>query len=91
MDKQQNPSENKVPFESDTHKIVRRHLEDRNHVITDEEIASVRVGMSPPPDAPTEQAIREAEDRISDHKSAGEEDNEPGAQKITPWDTIDPS
>ena len=35
-------------FESDTKKIVRRHLEDKDHVITEEEIASIRVGMTPP-------------------------------------------
>jgi hypothetical protein len=40
----QNPQD----FESDTQKLVRRHLSDKDHVITDEEIASIRVGMIPP-------------------------------------------
>jgi hypothetical protein len=40
----QNPQD----FESDTKKLVRRHLSDKDHVITDEEIASIRVGMTPP-------------------------------------------
>ena len=39
--------ENGQSFESDAKKIVRRHLEDKDHVITEEEIASIRVGMTP--------------------------------------------
>jgi hypothetical protein len=42
---QEQPS---TPFESDTQRIVRRHLEDPNHVITDEDLKSIRVGMTPP-------------------------------------------
>jgi hypothetical protein len=91
MENKQNTPDEQQRFESDTQKIVHRHLEDQNHVITDEEIASVRVGMSPPPDGPTQQAIKDAEDRIADDKSDKEDDTIPGAQKMTPWDTIDPS
>ena len=40
--------QNMERFESDAKKIVRRHLEDKDHVITEEEIASIRVGMVPP-------------------------------------------
>jgi hypothetical protein len=40
--------QNQEDFESDTKKLVRRHLSDKDHVITDEEIASIRVGMIPP-------------------------------------------
>ena len=36
--------ENRERFESDTQKIVRRHLQDKDHVITEEEIASIRIG-----------------------------------------------
>ena len=35
-------------FETDTQKIIRRHLSDKEHVITEEEIASIRIGMTPP-------------------------------------------
>jgi hypothetical protein len=48
-----NKDQNEERFESDTQKLVRRHLEDEDHVITEEEIRNVRVGMSPPPDEPT--------------------------------------
>jgi len=42
------PEQSSTPFESDTQKIVRRHLEDPNHVITDEDLKNIRVGMTPP-------------------------------------------
>ena len=77
-------------FQSDTEKLARRHLEDPNHVITDEELKNVRVGMTPPPDQPTEEAIRDSKDKIADHKSDNEDDTIPGGQKMTPWDVIGP-
>jgi hypothetical protein len=42
------PEQSTTPFESDTQKIVRRHLEDPNHVITEEELKNIRIGMIPP-------------------------------------------
>lgn len=84
------PSENNDRFESDTQRIIHRHLSDPNHVITEEEIASVRVGMTPKPDAATAYAVQEAEDRAADRKVDSEQDLVPGAQKTTPWDTIEP-
>lgn len=77
-------------FESDTQKLVRKHMEDEDHVISEEEIASVRVGMSPPPDAPTQEGIEEAEERAADEKANSEDDLTPGGQKVTPWDVIEP-
>lgn len=88
MNKQQNPAQQNNRFESDTQKLVRQHMEDPNHQITEEEIASVRIGMTPPIDAPTQQAVRDAEDRIADKKADSEEDTLPGTQKSTPWDVI---
>ncbi|RYF86403.1 MAG: hypothetical protein EON98_03785 [Chitinophagaceae bacterium] len=44
------PSESNKRFESDTEKLVNKHLSDPNHVITDEELQSLRVGMVPPLD-----------------------------------------
>ena len=35
-------------LESDTQKIVRRHLEDPNHVITEEELKNIRIGITLP-------------------------------------------
>ena len=34
-------------FETDTQKIVRRHLENQDDIITDEDLRSVRIGMTP--------------------------------------------
>jgi hypothetical protein len=36
-------------FETDAQKLVRRHLEDENHTITEEEIRSIKVGVDPLP------------------------------------------
>ena len=88
MDKQQNPAQENNRFESDTQKLVREHLSDPNHEIKEEDIANVRIGMTPPPDAPTQQAVKDADDRIADRKADSEEDTLPGAQKSTPWDVI---
>ena len=82
--------QNEERFESDTQKIVRRHLEDENHVITEEEIRSVRVGMSPPLDTTEEDVIEDREEKVADRKAPEEDETVPGEQKITPWDVIDP-
>jgi hypothetical protein len=74
-------------FQSDTQKIVRRHLENEEDVITEEDIANVRVGMTPPLDEATEEAIKER-DRSADRKKTDDDDASEG-QKATPWDVID--
>lgn len=92
---------NKTPeradrFESDTQKLVRRHLEDPDHQITDEEMQNMRVGMSPTNlDEATEarlkgdDAIEEVEEKELGDRNIEEDENTSG-DKITPWDTIDP-
>ncbi|HZH65618.1 MAG TPA: hypothetical protein VEY10_12065 [Flavisolibacter sp.] len=47
MDDQHNTAQKHPQYESDTKQIVRRHLSDPNHVITEEEIASIRIGRTP--------------------------------------------
>lgn len=90
----ENPGEDR--FESDTQKLMRKHLEDPDHVITDDDIAGVRVGMVPPEfDAATEvrfedeKAIAAKEEEIL--REAEKEDENLDDQRITPWDTIDPT
>ena len=90
MDEQKQPLNPNERFESDSHKLVQKHLSDQHHQITDEELANVRIGASPEPDAPPQKAVSKAEERISDNKTINDENTVPGAQKITPWDTIDP-
>lgn len=85
-------------FESDTQKIIRRHLENKDDVITDEDIASVRVGMVPPEfDEATEarfeddDAREDAEkDLLSGTQDMDKDENLDKGQ-VTPWDTIDPT
>ena len=94
---QKNPSEKKVSpadngqeFESDTQKVIHRHLENKNDIITEEDIRNVRIGMSAPLDKPTKEAIEEREDKKADRKAIDEDEPIPGTQKATPWDVIDP-
>jgi len=47
---QQSPTTNDEKFETDAQKLVRRHLEDKNHTITEEELRSIKVGVDPIPD-----------------------------------------
>ena len=83
------PNQNNERFQSDAEKLANKHLADPDHVITDEEFASIRVGVTPAiPDEPTRQAIDDGEDRIADKESNDEDDTIPGAQKMTPWDIV---
>lgn len=75
---------------SDAKKLADKHLSDPNHVITEEDMSKIKVGVTGAADAPTKQAVKEAEDRIADSESDSEDDTTPGAQKMTPWDTINP-
>ena len=83
------PQNGSGKFQSDTQKLSQKHMADPNHQITDEELKQVRVGMSPGADEPTRIAVSEAEERIADTKADSEEDTLPGAQKMTPWDTVE--
>jgi hypothetical protein len=85
-------------FESDTQKIVRRHLENKDDIITDEDIAGVRVGMTPPQfDEATaarfegEEAREEAEEDLLKGTEDMNKDENLDEGQITPWDTIDPT
>ena len=78
-------------FVSDTQKIVRRHLENEDDVISHEDIANVRVGMTPPLDENDEAAIETYEERLKEKDPNNSEDGLPGKQKMTPWDVIDPN
>ena len=85
-----NTDQNGERFESDTQKVVRRHLENEDDIITDEDIRNVRVGMTPPLDTPTEEAIKDREEKAADRKTPSEDETLPGEQKITPWDVVEP-
>ena len=83
---------------TDSQKIVRRHLENEDDIITDEDIANVRIGMTPADlDEATEarfkgeDAIEEEEEEILGDIDDIEEDENTKNKQITPWDTIDPT
>ncbi len=87
------PHDNEHPhkeeeFLSDTQKIIRRHLENKDDVITEEDIKNVRVGMIPPgsvsqdPNEDVENKVNEIVDG-----ETKEDDAEPNDDPITPWDT----
>ncbi|HEU0063904.1 MAG TPA: hypothetical protein VFQ58_02695 [Flavisolibacter sp.] len=78
------PEDNNQPeqHESDTQRIIHRHLQDKDDIITDEDIRNVRVGMTPPiSDVPTLA-------RFEEHESNNGTRIENGEQ-ITPWDTVE--
>ena len=86
-------------FESDSQKIVRRHMEDENDIITEDDIRNVRVGMeSSTMDAATEARFVDEETRekieekyIGKKEKKDKEDKNLDDQQITPWDTLDPT
>jgi hypothetical protein len=61
---------------------------DKNHVITEEELRSIRIGVTYSMDEATEQWLLHAENKAADHKADSEGDTIPGAQKATPWDML---
>lgn len=90
-------SENDEIFESDTQRIIRRHLENKDDIITDEDIASVRVGVNPQFDEATAARFEDdyardqaEEDLIGDTDKLEEEKNSEDDQ-VTPWDTLEAS
>ena len=64
----------------DTQTIVQRHLEDKDHVITDEEIRNVKVGDVEDEVSPVG---AEAQARFED-----EDDTLGTDEKGTPWDVV---
>ena len=85
-----NPAEGndeKPSFESDTQKIIHRHLQNEDDIISEEDIRNVRVGMTPP------QSLSDAEDAAAldeVEKDANEEgEGKDSSEQITPWDVVD--
>ena len=81
-------------FVSDAQKLVRKHLEDPDHVITDEDMKNIRVGMTPPEENQIRPGDEESIER-AEKKIIGEEirdtDEVSDKDRLTPWDTIDPA
>lgn len=87
MAKQQQPQADGKPgrFESDTDKLVHRHLADENHVITEEELQSIRIGQT----LPADEEVPDRDEKTADRKADSEGDVTPGSEKVTPWDVVE--
>ena len=73
-------------FESDTDRIIHRHLANENDVITEEDIRNIRIGVTP-----AEREKEDFEQQVNDAASA--EDNlsqAPTENPTTPWDIVEP-
>ncbi len=77
--------------ELSTQDLVRRHLEDKDHVITDEDLKKVKVGQDneEEPEAGIESAAyfegEEDEEKKDDDRKEGENPIRPA----TPWDVVE--
>jgi hypothetical protein len=74
-------------YQTDSQKVVQRHLEDENHIISDEDIRNVRIGVTEVAPMQTEKILDKLVEEVE--KENKEEDDV--AQKdnpINPWDTI---
>jgi len=98
MEENENTENENDRFQSDTDRIIHRHLEDKDDIITDEDIAGVRVGMVPPQfDEATEarfegdEAREDVEEELLDDTEDMNKDENLDKDQITPWDTIDPT
>ncbi len=69
----QTPLQSEQPFKTDAEKLVFEHLSDPNHVITEEDMRKIRIGVTPPVDESTEEVIVEAEGKADDQQSGNEE------------------
>ncbi|HWJ27996.1 MAG TPA: hypothetical protein VNS32_15730 [Flavisolibacter sp.] len=88
-EKQKDPKEQ---FESDTQRIIHRHLADPDDIITDEDIKKVRIGMMPPSmETPDEMADRFEEELNlpADHQSEEEPRDRSEELPPNPWQLVD--
>ena len=86
----ENRTKESKPMETDSSEIVRRHLEDENHEITDEDIRNVKVGSTEDEPATTgaEAAARFTEEESEEKKDKGNKLPDADATPGTPWDVL---
>ncbi len=84
-DKEENPYSKQR--ETDTERIIHRHLKDKDDVITDEDIRSIRIGESAEPTTTGSEAAARFNEE-SDDISAEEEDIT-DSEPITPIDVLE--
>jgi hypothetical protein len=76
-------------FKTDSQKIVQRHLKDENDIITEQDIRSVRIGVTPPSEANPKQKMEQLIDEV-ENESKSKKDSDVGTtdDPITPWDAV---
>jgi hypothetical protein len=90
MDSNRTSPENRTkeskPMETDSSEIVRRHLEDENHEITDEEIRNVKIGSTE--DEPTTTGAEAAARFTEEEPEEKDRENNNNAKPDTSWDVL---
>jgi len=88
----ENKKDENKPVETDSEKIVRRHLENEDDEITDEDIRSVRINIDSdePVATGTEAAARFTKDKLekNDLKDEDIDAPDPKDKPVTPWDVL---
>lgn len=67
--------------QSDAQKLVREHMENKDHVISDEEFKNIQVGARNDNDRDIDRLVEENKKK---------EDKAPPDSPITPWDALNP-
>ena len=83
--------ESNKPIETDSSEIVRRHLEDENHEITEEDIRNVKVVGTDDEEPVTTGAEAKAKFDIEEDERVKKDDEDapkPNDNPVTPWDVI---
>ncbi len=86
-DKTINPDQELTKKEQETadgRDVIDQHLQDENHVITDEHIRNYKVGVK---DDVPEGTREEMEKRFEDEDSASDKESSSG-NRVTPWDVV---
>ena len=86
---QNNDEQRPERFESDTEKIIHRHLQNKDDVITEEDIRNVRVGLTPT-SAEREREEEDVTETIDEEVNTPEDGQDPDQtdDPVTPWDTV---
>ena len=88
-----NPNESNKPIETNSAEIVRRHLEDENHEITDDEIRNVKIATTGEElvtigAEATSKLIGDESEFTDDENNDATDAPDPKAKPGTPWDVL---
>lgn len=72
--------------ELSTQDVVRRHMEDENHVITDQEMQNIKVGQSDEAEPIATEGLIEAREEDDESETEDEPDKD---HPVTPWDVVE--